>query len=87
MLDAALSTMRGIAKAVADHACTIGRGMADFPCGMPGLFGGVFGTLLDALLCFGQVGVGEGTGERECQRGKQEQAAFHDGNPLKRVIQ
>ena len=96
MLDATLGGMCCIAKTVADRACAVGRGMADLPCaigrsmpdslcGMPGFPGGIFGALLDVLLCFGLVGVGDGTGERECQRGKQEQVAFHDGNPLKRA--
>lgn len=85
MLDAALGGVSRIPEAVADGACTAGRGMADIPCGVTGLLGGVFSALLDALLRSGLVGVSEGAGEGQCQRGKQEQVAFHDGNPLKRV--
>lgn len=96
VLDAALGGMCCIAETVADRVCAVGGGMADFPCaigcgvsdspcGMPGIPGGIFGALLDVLLRIGLVGVGEGTSERECQRGKQEQVAFHDGNPLKRA--
>lgn len=97
MLDAALGSVSRIAKAVADRACAIGCGMADFPCaigrgmadvscGVSGLCGGVFGVLFDTtLLRPGLVGISEGAGERQGQRGKQEQTAFHGWQSFKSI--